>query len=112
MSQASDEYFSLTGAWVALSESARQHDTEAFTLASTFIDTRPTVILRGLGFMLERLSLLPDGEVPYREEKEAMRATAEIMALLAVMLEHQNNESLLGVLREHQEQIEQEPVAV
>ena len=97
----SPESFALTGAWKILSESAKQNDVAAFGRAATYLDMSPTVVLRGLAFMMNQVAMLPEGDVPEREIRGAMQTTAEIMSLVAVMLEHQNEEPMVAMMSEH-----------
>ena len=70
--------------------SAQQHDREAFSTASGFLDMRPVEVLRGLAYMTENLAHTPKDDTDHRQLTSAMSAVAEMMSLVAAMLEHQN----------------------
>ena len=86
----SQEYFPFAAAWDTLAMSAQQHDREAFSTASGFLDMRPVEVLRGLAYLTENLARTPEDETDYEQSKSAMSAVAEVMSLVAVMVEHQN----------------------
>ncbi len=86
----SQEYFPFAAAWDTLAMSAQQHDREAFSTASGFLDMRPVEVLRGLAYMTENLAHTPQNDTNHRQLTSAMSAVAEMMSLVAVMVEHQN----------------------
>ncbi len=83
-------FFSLAGAWNALAASARQNDMTAFQAASSSLDIWPEVVIRGLAYMTYRLATTPADEDCPGQTKSALFATAEVLALVAAMLEHRN----------------------
>ena len=88
----SQEYFSFAAAWNTLARSAEQNDGKAFSAAATLLDMRPTTVLRGLAFMMQQVAMIPEGNAPSSEIKDAMQSVAEVVSLIAVMLEHQNQD--------------------
>ena len=82
------EYFSLSAAWAILAESAKKHDREAFHEAVHMLDMEPASLMRGMGYLTHKLAHVSEEEYPYMSP--ALSSLSGVMALCAVLVEHQN----------------------
>ena len=83
------EYFALSAAWAILAESAKKHDMKAFHSAAHMLDMEPASLMRGMGYLTHKLAHVSEDEYPYMFP--ALSSLAGIMALCAVLVEHQNS---------------------
>ena len=85
------EYFALPAAWAILAESAEKHDIKAFHEAAGMLCMEPANIMRGMGYLNYMLAQIPDDDYSRKYIYPALSAISGVMALCAVLVEHQSN---------------------
>lgn len=83
------EYFALSAAWAILAESAKKHDMKAFHEAAHMLCMEPANLMRGIGYLNYKLAHGSEEEYPYMAP--ALSSLSGVMALCAVLVEHQSN---------------------
>lgn len=83
-------FFGYSNGWAKLAECAKKHDPVTFNQVGFSIDTLPVETMRGLAYLGWILSEYPEDERSPMQHAIAHRVLGEMTALVAAMLDHQN----------------------
>lgn len=94
-----NEFFTYPSVFGQLAACAKKHDPDLFVSTGQMMDMSPALTLRGLSYASWVLANVPRNERDDLAHDHAVQAVAELSALIARMLEHQNdadNMKLIG----------------
>lgn len=97
---AETEFFTYAAVYDLLARTAKEASPEAFTTAANCLDVAPTQTLRGLSYLTYLLTIIDKREVNSHQYDMASRAIGEVTALIARMMEHQEEAALLSFISE------------
>lgn len=100
-STTNDEFFALSCAVRRLADCAKAHSPETFKSAAQVLDVRPSGLLRGMAYLGYLLSQAIDdtGAAENRTYADAAEALAEINALVAVLIDIQNEHDCMDMVQ-------------